>query len=143
MIVDGKQPHVLVVDDSQAILSLIRDLLEEELFQVTTRSNADVGLDDIMGIAPDLIVLDPALGPGEALLRELMGDARAMHIPVILCTGAVREKVDAMRENLGITDFTIVRKPFDIEHLLQVVRAALGLTSEPEAFSPPPPESDL
>lgn len=143
MTVDGKQLHVLVVDDSQAILSLIRDLLEEELLQVTTWSGADVDLDDITGIAPDLIILDPALGPGEDLLHELMGDARSVQISVILCTGAVREKVDAMRESLGATDLMVVRKPFDIDHLLRVVRAALGLTSEPEACSPPPPESGL
>lgn len=143
MTVDRQQPHVLVVDDSQAILSLIRDLLEEELLQVTTRSDADVDLDDIARIAPDLIVLDPALGPGKDLLHELMGDARTMQIPVILCTGAVREKVDAMRESLGTIHHTVVRKPFDIDHLSRVVRSALGLTSEPETFSPSPPEPDL
>jgi DNA-binding response OmpR family regulator len=136
MTMDGKQPHVLVVDDSPAILSLIRDLLEEELLQVTTRSDADLDLDDVVGIAPDLIVLDPAWGPGEGLLHELTGDARAIQIPIILCTGAVREKVDAVRESLGAVDLTVVRKPFDIDHLMRVVRAELGLTSEPEAFPP-------
>ena len=140
MTVDGKQPHVLVVDHSPEILSLIRDLLEEELLRVSTCSDGDVDLDELARIAPDLILLDPTSCPAQGLLHHLIGDARSLQIPIVLCTGAMREEVDAMQESLGAVAPSIVRKPFDIDHLVRVVQAELGLTSEPENLSPPSQE---
>lgn len=137
MTVDGKQPHVLVVDDSPEILSLIRDLLEEELLRVTTCSDGDVDLGKLVGIAPDLILLDPMSGPAEGLLQHLIGDARSLQIPIIFCTGAVRDEVDEMGERWGAIAPMIVRKPFDIDHLLGLVQAGLGLPYEHNDLSPP------
>jgi CheY-like chemotaxis protein len=125
---DGQQPHILCVNHSPEILSLLRDLLEEEGFRVTTRSHADKDLDHIAGLKPDLITLDymwATVDDDWSMLQLLKLDRRTREIPIILCTGAVRE-VEALAEYLQTMEVSIVYKPFDIDRLVGAVHEALG-----------------
>ncbi len=55
---DGSMlPHVLVMNDTQEILDLLRELLEEEGYRVST-SLYVLDLTKIKTLAPDVIVLD-------------------------------------------------------------------------------------
>jgi CheY-like chemotaxis protein len=57
MTADGRQPHVLVINDTQEILSLMAELLEEEGYRVTTWL-ALLDIDKVKVLAPDIIVQD-------------------------------------------------------------------------------------
>ena len=64
---------------------------------------------------------------GESLassLRSLRADLRPARTPVVLCTGAVRKHrdLDGAITDIGVR---VVLKPFDVDHLLGVVAAAL------------------
>lgn len=59
------------------------------------------------------------------MLNLLTIDRRTHHIPVVLCTGAVTEARD-MEEHLLSIGVRVVLKPFDIDHLISVVRESLG-----------------
>jgi two-component system nitrogen regulation response regulator NtrX len=50
--------HVLVIDDAPEILELLRELLEEEGFRVSTRADPPPDLDEIKALRPSLLVLD-------------------------------------------------------------------------------------
>ena len=122
----GDEPrprHILVVNDTQEILDLFRELLEEEGYEVSLYSYAFDDLAEIKRVRPDLIILDFIVG-GEAhgwqLLQKLkMGRATAT-IPVIVCSAALhllRELEGHLKEK-GVA---VVPKPFDIDDLLRAV----------------------
>lgn len=131
---DGKQPHILCINHSPEILNLMQDLLEAESFRVTTQSRLDKDLRAIAELAPNIIVMDYMWARSDddwVLLTMLKMDPTTRHIPLILCTGAVRE-VEALREHLTSMNIVVVLKPFDIDHLIQVVNEALGFDASSE-----------
>ena len=117
------QRHVLVVNDTQEILDLFKEILEEEGYRVSLYSYAFRDLDDVKQDCPDLIILDFIIGGenhGWQLLQKLKLDRETAKIPIIVCTAAlnvVRELEGHLREK-GVG---VVLKPFDIDDLLREV----------------------
>lgn len=125
---DGQQPHILCINHAPEILALQKDLLEEEGFRVTTRATLDKDLETIIELAPDAIIIDYMWRQSDdewVFLTLLTMDPRTRHIPLILCTGAVREARE-MQEHLNEMGIQVVFKPFDIDHLIRVVHDAVG-----------------
>ena len=123
---DGHQPHILCINHSREILNLLRDLLEEEGFRVSTLRAVDRDLDAIAALKPDVITIDYMWSTSDnewTILTLMTMDPRTSGIPVILCTGAVAE-VNALREHLSLLGVRVVLKPFPIDDLIQAVRAA-------------------
>jgi two-component system response regulator VicR len=136
MKLDGQQPHILVVNDSPEILALKREIFEEEGFQVSTRINRDVDLDEIIRIGPNLVILDYSNEAESALLGQLRTHPRTASIPIVLCTGAIRE-IEEIRPQIEAMGVGVVYKPFDIEDLVGVVREALDMGPERQEIPPP------
>ena len=119
--------HILVVNHAPAILDLQRELLGEEGYRVTTLLRPDQTIDTIVAAEPDLIILDymwPQSDNEWTLLNLLRIDRRARHIPVIVCSAAVRH-VQEMEGHLRSMAIRVVFKLFDIDHLIAEVKAAL------------------
>lgn len=129
--------HILVINDTQEILDLFRDILEEEGYRVSLYSYAFQDISEVREIRPDLVILDFIIG-GEAhgwqMLQKMKMTRDTMGIPVIVCTAALslaRELEGHLRaKNVGV-----VLKPFDIDDLLEAVNNGLR---EGGAISPPP-----
>ena len=97
--------HILVLDDDEAMLDLARRVLERAGYQVSLAIDAAAARDKVLEQAPDLIVIDYALGGGltgldfyRALRAEGFGG------PAILVTGFTNEErvMEAMRA--GVID---------------------------------------
>jgi two-component system, OmpR family, response regulator VicR len=137
MSADGRQPHILVVNDTQEILDLLQELLEDEGYRVTT-SLALLGLDRVKALAPDVIVQDLLFEGTQELgwkfLTLVRLDPELARIPLILCTAAVRTVNDPeMAEHLDQQGIRVVLKPFTIEELLTTlseVRTAQSLINQ-------------
>ena len=115
---------ILIVDDDQNILKILRDLLEKEGFNVLTASDVDKALPFIDQKDLDLIVTDLKM-PGKSgmdLLR--ICHEKRPSVPVIMITafGNVEAAVTAMKK--GAYDF--ITKPFDENELLNVVEKAIS-----------------
>ena len=92
MTTDGRLPHVLVIDDFQEILDLLRELLEEEGYRVTT-SRALPAMDSVKTLAPDIILQDLRIAgtqEGRTFLTLSRLDPELARIPLILSTTATR-----------------------------------------------------
>jgi CheY-like chemotaxis protein len=134
---DGRQPHILIVNDTQEILDLMRELLEEEGYRVTS-SLALLDIDKIKTIAPDIIVQDLLFEGTQELgwkfLTLLRLDPVLARIPLVLCTAAVRTVTNPeMDEQLDQKGIRVVLKPFTIEDLLTTlneVRTAQSLIDQ-------------
>ena len=125
--------HILVVNDTQEILDLFRDILEEEGFRVSLYSYAINDLAEIKRIAPDLIILDFIIGgedTGWQLLQKLKMDRQTMTIPVVVCTAAVR-LVQDLEGHLRTKNVCVVLKPFDIDDLITQVNASIKNLAAP------------
>jgi DNA-binding response OmpR family regulator len=110
--------RVLVADDSETILLLLRTRLEMEGYEVVTASGGQQVIDTIAGgepaQRPDVILLD-AMMPGKSgidALRELRGSG--VQTPVLIVS-AYREQVLGDTARLGADG--LVAKPIDFDEL--------------------------
>ena len=129
--------HILVVNDTEEILDLFRDIVEGLGHRMTAWSFSPDDLAKVTEVAPDLIVLDLMLGPTElqgwALLQKIRMSPPTEEIPVIVCTAAtnwVREQEGWLAANA----IKVVLKPFKVGHLEHAIRQALDL---PEVTASP------
>jgi DNA-binding response OmpR family regulator len=125
MSLNARQRHVLVINDTQEILDLFREILEEEGYRVSLYSFAFRDLEEIEAQRPDLIILD-FLMDGDAhgwqLLQKLKMSRITAEIPVIVCTAAIH-LVRELEGHLKEKGVGIVLKPFDIDDLLREINA--------------------
>ena len=131
--VGNHRRHILVVNDTQEILDLFRDILEEEGYRVSLYSYAVNDLAEIKRIAPDLIILDFIIGgedSGWQLLQKLKMDRQTMTIPVVVCTAALR-LVQELEGHLRAKNVTVILKPFDIDDLITQVNVSLENLAAP------------
>jgi two-component system, NtrC family, nitrogen regulation response regulator NtrX len=114
---------VLVVDDEPDIRSTVKEILEDEGYQVTLAENAASAREARLRMRPDVILLDiwmPDLD-GISLLRE-WSESGGLSCPVIMMSGhgTVETAVEATR--LGAWDF--VEKPISLAKLLLTIERA-------------------
>lgn len=114
--------RVLVVDDEPPIRKLLRMGLTAQGYQTLEASNGKAAL-ELLGQAPDLILLDLGLpdAQGLDLLRTIRARNESVPIVVLSSRGDEAGKVQAL--DLGADDY--VTKPFGMDELLARIRAAV------------------
>lgn len=129
------EPHILVINDAQEVLEVVKELLEEEGYRVTIHSTAIRDLDRIREIDPDLVVLDHLMGAEEygwQMVQKIRLSREFAELPMIVCTAAMK-MVEELQGHLRAKNVTVVLKPFDIDDLLRAVSTALaGVTTKAE-----------
>jgi CheY-like chemotaxis protein len=113
--------RVLIVEDDEATLDAVAELLEGEGFSVCKASNGREALERLHhGRVPGLIIVDlmmPVMD-GWELCRRIADDEELAPIPIAIVTAAAAvERMPVRRHDAG---FFI--KPVDYRHLLEVVR---------------------
>jgi DNA-binding response OmpR family regulator len=118
---------ILVADDEVTIAELLEQSLIEEGYEVQKSIQSLRFYDAVREYRPDLILLDlmmPYL-EGEDELRLMKLSPDTAHIPVIVVTAKADVQRDEARlRELGVLH--IVKKPFDLNQLLQLVKQTLG-----------------
>lgn len=116
--------YVLVVDDEPDIRMLLRDVLEDEGYEVALAGSVAEAKSARRARRPDLILLDVWMpdGDGVSLLKE-WSDEDGLPCPVVMMSGHgnVETAVDATR--LGAYDF--IEKPLSIDKLTITLSNAL------------------
>jgi CheY-like chemotaxis protein len=117
------RPHILVMDDTEEHLRLLREALEEEGYRVSTSATV-VGIEEVKRLRPDLILLDLVFAgepQGLPFLRQLRVDGEASPVPVVVCSAAVGAVRRMEPDHLGAGG-GLVLKPFGLDDLLREVR---------------------
>lgn len=116
--------HILVVDDEPDIRELLRDILQDEGYEVAVAEDAETARRARLEQQPDLALLDIWMPDvdGITLLKEWQ-EGDVARFPVIMMSGhgTIETAVEATR--LGAHDF--VEKPLSLAKLLDTVRTAL------------------
>jgi DNA-binding response OmpR family regulator len=126
--------RILVIDDREELLTLLRMLLEDAAYRVSVSQDGARTVEDARSDPPDLIVLDLRLGgvSGLDVLESLRGAKVTAEIPVIVATAAVTE-ADIV-ENLIAVDpgryanVSVLKKPFDGDALLERIGQMIGVS---------------
>lgn len=118
---------ILVVDDELDILETVRDILQDEGFQVSLAENAIQANTMLAKTQFDLILLDiwmPDID-GISLLKQWVADS--LKTPVVMMSGhgTVETAVEATK--LGAFDF--LEKPLSLAKLLSTIEAVLKETT--------------
>jgi CheY-like chemotaxis protein len=124
--------HILVVDDVQNFLTLMRMLLEDEGYQVSVLQQGKGAVESVREIMPDLVILDLKLADasGTDILMGLRAQTSTADIPVIVYSAAVLE-TEALSNLISgnptrYANVTVLQKPFDLDTLLERIQQVLG-----------------
>lgn len=118
---------ILVVDDEQLIVEVIRAYLEKAGYTVVSAFNGQDALTAFDQSAPALVILDLMLPDlsGEAVCQAIRKKSR---VPIIMLTAKSAEEDMINGLNFGADDYVI--KPFSPRQLLARVQAILRRTNE-------------
>ena len=118
-------PYVLVVEDEDALATLLQYNLEKEGYDVTVAGDGEEALILVDERLPDLVVLDWMLPKvsGIEVCRRLRSRPETRNVPIIILT-ARGEETDRIRGlDTGADDYVV--KPFSMTELTARIRAVL------------------
>jgi DNA-binding response OmpR family regulator len=119
---------VLVVDDEESMVTVIRYALEEAGFDVASAPDSTSACELFGTFSPDLVVLDVMLAGGDSGL-DLCRDLRARsRVPIVMLSARSEELDRVLGLELGADDY--VTKPFSPRELVSRVKAHLRRTGE-------------
>ena len=119
------QPYVLVMEDEDALATLLSYNLEKEGYRVVVASDGEEGMLQIEERLPDLVLLDwmlPKLS-GIEVCRRIRGKPETRNMPIIMLTARGEESDRIRGLDTGADDY--LTKPFSMSELNARIRAVL------------------
>lgn len=116
---------ILVIDDEQSIREVVKDILDNEGYNIIIGINSEEAIRKAISLTPDLIILDlgiPTIG-GLEVCRILRKEKRTMSIPIIMLTVRSREVDKIIGLEMGADDY--ITKPFQKGEFVARVKAVL------------------
>jgi CheY-like chemotaxis protein len=136
----GGSGEVLVVEDDAQILRLVQQLLEKEGYHVTPASGLEAALARLGEQRFVLVVTDLFAGQEQEPLESIEGLVVAVAPkPVGVLTAWPVEEKAAQASGVAF----VVRKPFDLEELVEAVRQETRPEPEPADVPIPAPVAHL
>jgi DNA-binding response OmpR family regulator len=124
---------ILVIDDEQRIVALVKAYLEQSGYRVVTAGDGREALFVARREKPDLIILDIMMPhvDGFDFLRQ---HRKETNTPIIMLTAKIEEHDKVLGLELGADDY--VSKPFSPRELTARVKAVLRRVGQDSAVSP-------
>lgn len=116
---------ILMIDDEPELLDLMKDVLEEEQYQVFCASTGNDGVLLHAQIQPDLILLDLRMPDmdGIEVLRNIRKKDDKVLVVILTgygCPDTIREAAD-----LNVSEY--LSKPFENDEMVSVIKRALEM----------------
>jgi DNA-binding NtrC family response regulator len=114
---------ILIVEDKESMALMLKETLEAEGYRVIVAKDGEEGIKRIKEDRLDMVLTDLKLPDkdGMEVLRASKEENPLIPVVVMTAYGSVETAVAAMKQ--GAFDF--ITKPFDIDHLLMLIRRAL------------------
>jgi two-component system phosphate regulon response regulator PhoB len=118
-------PFILVVEDEDALATLLHYNLEKEGYEIGVASDGEEALVQVDERQPDLVVLDWMLPKvsGIEVCRRLRSRAETRNLPIIMLTARGEESDRVRGLDTGADDY--LSKPFSMSELSARIRAVL------------------
>jgi len=130
---------ILYVEDNPANLKLVEEIVRfRPDLQLLSAPDGHLGIALAKAHLPDIILMDLNLPcvSGTDALRELRGDPRTAHIPVIALTANAMPR--EVERGLASGFHRYLTKPINIDEFTAAIDATLALLAAPAAAAPPP-----
>ena len=118
---------ILLVDDEEGFLSIIKEALEIRGFDIVTAKSAiEAGL-ELSSKKPDLILMDikmPGIN-GLQACAAIKKNPDTANIPIMVVSAISEEAQIKRAHKMGIPDYFV--KPVDIEKLVNRIKEALSI----------------
>jgi two-component system cell cycle response regulator DivK len=121
---------ILIVEDNEKNLKLVRDVLQVKGFATVEAGTAEDGIKLAAERKPDLILMDiqlPGMNGIDAL-KVLRADPATAAIPVVAVTASVMQQDRTLITEAGFDGY--IGKPINVKEFLDTVRGALGESSK-------------
>ncbi|MBI1200167.1 MAG: phosphate regulon transcriptional regulatory protein PhoB [Phenylobacterium sp.] len=121
-------PYVLVVEDEDALATLLDYNLVKEGFRVERAADGEEALLKVAEEAPDLVILDWMLPKvsGVEVCRQLRAGVETRRTPILMLTARGEEGDKIRGLDTGADDYVV--KPFSMSELVARIRALLRRT---------------
>ena len=118
-------PYVLVVEDEDALATLLQYNLEKEGYDVSLAADGEEALTQVDERLPDLVVLDWMLPKvsGIEVCRRLRAGPKTRNLPIVMLTARGEESDRVRGLDTGADDYLV--KPFAMGELTARLRAVL------------------
>ncbi|HWI81418.1 Hpt domain-containing protein [Ramlibacter sp.] len=115
-------PLVLVVDDSITVRRVTQRLLQREGYRVVLAADGLQALERLAEDVPAVVLSDIEMPrmDGFDLARNIRGDDRLKHLPIVMITSRIAEKHREHAKELGVDHY--LGKPYAEEELLSLVK---------------------
>jgi len=115
---------VLIFDDNEEILLVMEMILSDAGYSVFTRTDVNTVIQAVEETQPDVVIMDNNIPDHGGILasQQIKSKAEHQHIPIIFCTSS--DRIKALAEQAKAQ--TSLNKPFDIDTLLDTVKACLA-----------------
>ena len=118
----NEQYHILIVDDNEDILTMLKMMLEHNGYKISILDNTNNITALIVSLKPDLILMDKLLSGSDGceVCKHLKTEEQIKHIPVVMLSAHAHAREECLQAG---ADF-FLEKPFDMDNLLHVVAKA-------------------
>ncbi|HEX2560601.1 phosphate regulon transcriptional regulator PhoB [Phenylobacterium sp.] len=118
-------PNILVVEDEDALATLLHYNLEKEGYEVALAPDGEEAMTQVKERLPDLVILDWMLPKvsGIEVCRRLRARPETRNVPIIMLTARGEESDRIRGLDTGADDYVV--KPFAMSELSARVRAVL------------------
>ena len=129
MQIDPSEFKLLIVDDVQTNVLLLKALLGKEGYQIMVANNGLAALETVKQDLPDLILLDVMMPEmdGFEVAQYLKGQPETANIPIVFLTALDDTESIVKGFKLGASDF--ISKPFRKEELMVRLKHQLSLVA--------------
>ncbi len=122
-----KNMQILVVDDYQTMLRILKNLLKQLGFSnVDSATDGNDALSKLNGAKFDFIISDWNMEPmtGIELLKQVRANEKLKHIPFIMITAESKTENVIAAQQAGVSNYIV--KPFNAETLKGKMVSVLG-----------------
>lgn len=120
--------HVFVINGLPDFLDIVRQLLQDENYNVTTTNFVPLSFETIEAAQPSLLLIDLVVDEeaGWDLLARLHEAATTRDIPILLVSTTPDLLDEARRRHDTFGGNRYLLKPFDLDDLLMTIREMIG-----------------
>ena len=117
---------ILIVEDNEKNLKLVRDVLQVKGYQTLEAGTAEAGIEIAREYMPAMVLMDiqlPGMNGIDAL-KALRADPKTAAIPVVAITASVMQQDRQQIMNAGFDGF--IEKPINVRGLLETVQKTVA-----------------
>jgi DNA-binding response OmpR family regulator len=119
---------IAIIEDDQAISQMYRIKFEAENYTVETAENGKLGIELILSMKPDIVLLDlmmPEMN-GDEVLQQMRSNPWGKDIKVVVLTNMGEQEISPKIRELGVSAI-ILKADMTPRQVAEIVKKQLGL----------------